>query len=43
VRHLLSIRHLSAADLNWILAASEQPHPRPTVVPGTFEVLVVEP
>jgi len=29
VRHLLSIRHLSAADLNWILAASEQPHPRP--------------
>ena len=29
MRHLLSIRHLSAADLNWILAASEQPHPRP--------------
>jgi ornithine carbamoyltransferase len=29
VRHLLSIRHLSAADLNWILTATEQPHPRP--------------
>jgi ornithine carbamoyltransferase len=29
VRHLLSIRDLSAADLEWILAASEQPHPRP--------------
>jgi ornithine carbamoyltransferase len=28
VRHLLSIRDLSAADLDWILAASEQPHPR---------------
>jgi ornithine carbamoyltransferase len=28
VRHLLSIRDLTAADLNWILAASEQPHPR---------------
>ncbi len=29
MKHLLSIRDLSAADLNWILAASEQPHPRP--------------
>jgi len=29
VRHLLSIRDLGAADLRWILAASEQPHPRP--------------
>jgi ornithine carbamoyltransferase len=29
VRHLLSIRDLTAADLQWILAASEQPHPRP--------------
>jgi len=29
VRHLLSIRELTAADLDWILAASEQPHPRP--------------
>ena len=29
MRHLLSMRDLSAADLNWILAASEQPHPRP--------------
>jgi ornithine carbamoyltransferase len=28
VRHLLSIRDLTAADLDWILAASEQPHPR---------------
>jgi ornithine carbamoyltransferase len=28
VRHLLSIRDLTAADLQWILAASEQPHPR---------------
>ncbi|MBV8908239.1 MAG: ornithine carbamoyltransferase [Sphingomonas sp.] len=28
MRHLLSIRDLNAADLNWILAASEQPHPR---------------
>jgi ornithine carbamoyltransferase len=28
VRHLLSIRDLSAADLQWILAASEQPAPR---------------
>jgi len=28
VRHLLSIRDLSAKDLEWILAASEQPHPR---------------
>jgi ornithine carbamoyltransferase len=29
VRHLLSIRDLTAADLEWILAASEQPAPRP--------------
>jgi len=29
VRHLLSIRDLTAADLEWILAASEQPHPCP--------------
>jgi ornithine carbamoyltransferase len=29
VRHLLSIRDLTANDLEWILAASEQPHPRP--------------
>jgi ornithine carbamoyltransferase len=29
VKHLLSIRDLSAADLEWILSASEQPHPRP--------------
>jgi ornithine carbamoyltransferase len=28
VRHLLSIRDLSAADVAWILAASEQPAPR---------------
>jgi ornithine carbamoyltransferase len=28
VKHLLSIRDLTAADLAWILAASEQPHPR---------------
>jgi ornithine carbamoyltransferase len=28
VKHLLSIRDLSAADLDWILAASEQPLPR---------------
>jgi ornithine carbamoyltransferase len=28
VKHLLSIRDLSAADVEWILAASEQPHPR---------------
>ncbi|HKP33627.1 MAG TPA: hypothetical protein VJT70_02455, partial [Sphingomicrobium sp.] len=28
MKHLLSIRDLSAADLQWILAASEQPHPR---------------
>ncbi|MBW0008220.1 MAG: ornithine carbamoyltransferase [Sphingomonas sp.] len=28
MRHLLSIRDLDATDLNWILAASEQPHPR---------------
>jgi len=29
VRHLLSIRDLTAADLDWILIASEQPHARP--------------
>ena len=29
MRHLLSIRDLTAQDLEWILAASEQPHPRP--------------
>jgi ornithine carbamoyltransferase len=29
VRHLLSIRDLTAADLEWIVAASEQPAPRP--------------
>jgi ornithine carbamoyltransferase len=29
VKHLLSIRDLTTADLEWILAASEQPHPRP--------------
>ena len=28
MKHLLSIRDLSAADIDWILAASEQPHPR---------------
>jgi len=28
VKHLLSMRDLAAADLEWILAASEQPHPR---------------
>jgi ornithine carbamoyltransferase len=28
VKHLLSIRDLTAADLEWILAASEQPAPR---------------
>jgi ornithine carbamoyltransferase len=28
VRHLLSIRDLTASDLEWILAASEQPAPR---------------
>jgi len=28
VRHLLSIRDLTASDLDWILAASEQPAPR---------------
>jgi ornithine carbamoyltransferase len=28
VKHLLSIRDLSSADIEWILAASEQPHPR---------------
>ena len=28
MKHLLSIRDLTAADLQWILAASEQPHPR---------------
>ena len=34
MRHLLSIRDLTAADLDWILAASEQPHPRPLVGKG---------
>ena len=29
MRHLLSIRDLSRADIECILAASEQPHPRP--------------
>ena len=29
MRHLLSIRDLAASDLEWILAASEQPHGRP--------------
>jgi ornithine carbamoyltransferase len=29
VKHLLSIRDLSSSDLEWILTASEQPHPRP--------------
>jgi ornithine carbamoyltransferase len=28
VKHLLSIRDLTAADVEWILAASEQPHPK---------------
>ena len=28
MRHLLSIRDLTSADLNWILAASDQPAPR---------------
>jgi ornithine carbamoyltransferase len=28
VKHLLSIRDLAASDVAWILAASEQPHPR---------------
>ena len=28
MKHLLSIRDLTAADLHWILAASGQPHPR---------------
>lgn len=28
MKHLLSMRDLAAADLEWILAASEQPHPR---------------
>jgi len=28
VKHLLSIRELTASDIEWILAASEQPHPR---------------
>ena len=28
MKHLLSIRDVTTADLNWILAASEQPHPR---------------
>ena len=28
MKHLLSIRDLAGSDLEWILAASEQPHPR---------------
>jgi len=28
VKHLLSIRDLGVSDVEWILAASEQPHPR---------------
>ena len=28
MKHLLSIRDLTAADLQWILSASEQPYPR---------------
>ena len=28
MKHLLSIRDLAAADLDWILSSSEQPHPR---------------
>jgi ornithine carbamoyltransferase len=28
VKHLLSIRDLTVTDIEWILAASEQPHPR---------------
>ena len=28
MKHLLSMRDLTATDLQWILAASEQPHPR---------------
>ena len=28
MKHLLSIRDLTSADVEWILAASEQPHPR---------------
>ena len=28
MKHLLSIRDLDRADIEWILAASEQPHPR---------------
>ena len=28
MKHLLSIRDLTTADFNWILAASEQPYPR---------------
>ena len=28
MKHLLSIRDLASSDLEWILAASEQPHPR---------------
>ena len=28
MKHLLSIRDLTRADVEWILAASEQPHPR---------------
>jgi DNA-binding beta-propeller fold protein YncE len=35
---------LATAQRNPVPApTSDQPHPRPTVVPGTFEVLVVEP
>jgi ornithine carbamoyltransferase len=29
VKHLLSIRDLDRADVEWILAVSERPHPRP--------------
>ena len=29
MRHLLTIRNLAAADVEWILAASERPHGRP--------------
>jgi ornithine carbamoyltransferase len=34
VKHLLSIRDLGAADLEWILVASEQPWPRPLDAKG---------
>jgi ornithine carbamoyltransferase len=40
VKHLLSIRDLSAADVEWILAASEQPHPR--LLEGTGVALYFE-